>query len=106
MLIEFLGALTALIFVLGLIFIITWAVKKFGLLPGSYQIKKEHREIEILDSKMIDARSRVLVVRWRDKDYLVGNSPSGLSLLDSVDAPSMTVHDLSESEQKGSPSND
>jgi flagellar protein FliO/FliZ len=91
MLTEVLGAIIALVFVLGLIFLMTWGVRRFGLIPGASTAKKEEREIEVLDSKMLDARSRLVVVRWRGKDYLLGNSPAGLRVIDSVDGDESSV---------------
>ena len=91
MLTEILGAVTALMFVLGLILLLTWGVRRFGLMPGASTASKEEREIEVLDSKMLDARSRLIVVRWRNKDYLLGNGPAGIRVIDSVDGDKASV---------------
>ena len=59
MLTDVLGALFALLFVLGLIALLAWALRRFGLAPGHVTLKKRDREIEILETRMIDARSRL-----------------------------------------------
>ena len=82
MLTDVLGALFALLFVLGLIALLAWALRRFGLAPGHATLKKRDREIEILETRMIDARSRLVTARWRGKDYFLGVSANGITAID------------------------
>lgn len=85
---DLFGAFTALIFVLGLLGLFAWAVRRFGFMPGQPRVGRPSKELEILESKMIDARNRLIVARWRGTDYLLGSGPEGVRRLDSHDSNS------------------
>jgi len=85
MLTEILSALASLMFVLGLLGLFVWAVKRYGLLPGHSRVKVGEQQLEILESKMVDGRNRLVVVSWRGTQYLIGTNPGGVRLLASED---------------------
>ena len=69
---SFLSALLGLIFVLGIIFLISYLFKRFGshLIAGMPAAKKK-QEISILDIRVVDPKNRLVLFRYRNKDYLV-----------------------------------
>ena len=85
MITEIFSALAALFFVLGLFGLFAWGVKRSGLLPGHTKIKAGEKQLDILESKMIDGRNRLIVASWRGKHYLLGTNPAGLTLIASED---------------------
>jgi len=85
MMTEIFSALAALLFVLGLFGLFAWAVRRSGLLPGQTRVKSGEKQLDILESKMIDGRNRLLVVSWRGKQFLLGSNPAGMTLISSDD---------------------
>ena len=69
---SFLSALLGLIFVLGVIFLITYLFKRFGqkLIAGMPYVPKEPK-MTILDIRVVDPKNRLVLFRCRDKEYLV-----------------------------------
>lgn len=90
---DIFGAFTALIFVLGLLGVFAWAVRRFGFMPGQPKLGRLTRELEVRESKMIDARNRLIVARWRGNDYLIGTGPEGVRLIDKAPAQDVTEED-------------
>lgn len=76
------GAFSALVFVLGLLGLLVWAFKRFGFMPGQPKFGAGSKELEILESKMIDARNRLVVARWRGADYLLAFGADGAKKID------------------------
>ena len=69
---SFLSALLGLIFVLGIIFFISYLFKRFGshLITGMTPANKKS-EINLLDIRIVDPKNRLVLFRCRNKDYLV-----------------------------------
>jgi len=86
MITEIISALAALLFVLGLLGFFAWGVRRSGLLPGHVRGKMGGKQVEILESKMLDGRNRLVVASWRGKQFLLGTNPSGIRVLASDDA--------------------
>ena len=81
---EIFTAFAALIFVIGLLGLFAWAVKRFGFIPGQGALKPGKKHINILESKMLDGRNRLVTVSWKGKEYLLSTNPAGVKLIDSV----------------------
>lgn len=79
---EALGAFSALLFILALLGILAWSVRRFGLLPGQPRIKPGQKQIDIVESRMVDGRNRLLVVKWHGKEYLLASNPDGITHID------------------------
>lgn len=79
---DIFGAFSALVFVLGLLGLFVWAIKRFGFMPGQPKFGTNSKELEILESKMIDARNRLVVARWRGADYLLAFGADGAKKID------------------------
>jgi len=81
MITEIFTAIGALLFVISLLGLFAWGVRRFGLAPGQGVIKSGKKQIEILETKMLDGRNRLVSVRWHDKDYLITTNPAGAKLI-------------------------
>lgn len=79
---EALSAFSILFVMLACLVLAAWAVKKFGLIPGQPRMTGKKREITILDSQMLDARNRLVVVNWRGRDYFLGTGHQGITVID------------------------
>ncbi|WP_262689659.1 FliO/MopB family protein [Kordiimonas aestuarii] len=80
---EYLGVFSVLFMMLGALALMAWLVRRFGLLPGTHRQKPGDKELEIIASRLLDARNRLIVVRWRDRDYLIGTGANGVTRIDS-----------------------
>lgn len=76
---ETLGAFSALLLILGFLALAAWAVKRFGLLPGQPRNVLGKKQINIIESRMLDGRNRLVVVEWKGKEYLLATHSSGVT---------------------------
>lgn len=84
---EMTGAFAALLFVLGLLGLMVWAMKRFGLAPGQPRFPtKGGKQITIVENRMLDGRNRLVIVRWRGREYLLGSGANGISLIGTEDS--------------------
>lgn len=83
---QYLRFLAALLFVLALIGAAAYALRAFGFIqPG--QRRQKDRRLGLVESLMLDARRRLVIVRRDDKEYLLLLSPTGETLVDgNIDA--------------------
>ncbi len=81
------GAFAALIFVIGLLGLFAWSLRRFGFMPGQPKLGRASKDLEIIESRMIDARSKLVVARWRGKDYLLAFGADGVKSIASEDTP-------------------
>lgn len=79
MMFRFLLALGA---VVGLIFAVSWAAKKY--LPANV-VGGRGGPIEIVSTRSIGARKSLMLVRVQDKTILLGNTATGIQFLTDVD---------------------
>ena len=84
---EVFNAFAALIFVIGLLGLFAWGVRRFGLVPGQAKFGNNAKELEILESKMIDARNKLVVARWRGTDYFLAFGADGVKEIASDKSP-------------------
>ena len=80
---EYLGVFSVLFIMLGALALMAWLVRRFGLMPGTARVKPGDKELEIVASRLLDARNRLVVVRWRGRDYLIGTGANGVMTIDS-----------------------
>lgn len=76
------SALGGLLFVLGLIFLTNYLLRRFG---ASLCAKTEaKREITLLDVKPLDAKNKLVLARCREKDFLIltGESNAQIAVFD------------------------
>ncbi|MGB1109372.1 MAG: flagellar biosynthetic protein FliO [Gammaproteobacteria bacterium] len=73
----------ALVLILGLIFLMGWLARRFGL-PGQ---AKSQGMLKTLDSIHLNPRERILLISVENHRVLVGVSPSGMTRLGEYTAP-------------------
>ncbi len=67
----------ALVFVLGLIGLLAWLVRRFNLL-GPMAVKRgTERRLSIVEMQMLGAKHRLMLVRRDDVEHLVLIGPAG-----------------------------
>jgi flagellar biogenesis protein FliO len=88
MITEVMTAFGSLLFVIGLLGLFAWAIRRFGLIPGQSAVKSGTKQIEVLESKMLDGRNRLMAVSWRGKQFLLATNPSGTRVIAAEDETS------------------
>lgn len=80
---SFLSALLGLVFVLGLIFLLSYLVKRFGapFLSGHLEQRKK-TTLTLLEIRQIDPKNRLVLLRCKNKEYLIAAGETHL-LIDS-----------------------
>ncbi|MFH1862295.1 MAG: flagellar biosynthetic protein FliO, partial [bacterium] len=74
--------LAVLLFVLALVFLAAWAVKRFSpLVPGAY---RGTERIQILSSKSLGTRRAVHLLEVEGKRILIGSSEAGITLIENL----------------------
>ena len=63
--------LLALVFVLALIGLMAWGVRRFGVLRGSVRPANGKRRIEIVEISPIDSKRKLLLVRRDQTEHLL-----------------------------------
>jgi flagellar protein FliO/FliZ len=85
----------ALIFVLALLGAFAFAARAFGFLAQTTSRKPGERRLNLIESLMLDARRRLVLVRRDDREYLILLSPAGEVVLDDKievrDIPEATI---------------
>lgn len=83
---ELLRALLALLFVLALILVVAWAVRRFGI-EKNWQLKQsEKRRLRILERLIIDPRRQLVLIRRDDREHLVLLGQQEAQTIESYDA--------------------
>ena len=77
---QYLRYAAAFVFVLALIGALAFAARAFGFL--SQQRRPGERRLRIVESLLVDARRRLVIVRRDDREYLILLSPHGDKILD------------------------
>lgn len=80
-----LRAIAALMLVLGLVLGLGWALRRYG---GSLGVAPRPRsDLSVIETRALDARRRLSVVRWGGEDHLLCLGPSGDTLIARRPAP-------------------
>jgi len=77
---QYLRYAAALIFILALIGALAFGARAFGFL--AQQRRPGERRLRIVESLLVDARRRLMLVRLDEREYLVLLSPHGDQILD------------------------
>ncbi len=69
---SFLLALSGLIFVVGIIFLLSYLFKRFGggLIAGLPAMKK-NGAVELLEIKPVDPKNRLVLAQYKGREYLL-----------------------------------
>jgi len=68
---DYLTAVVALAFVVGLIALLGWAIRRFGLIPGASAVIRGGRRIKIVEVTPIDVRRKLVLIRRDQAEHLV-----------------------------------
>lgn len=80
---DIMSAVTGLFFVLGLIFAIAWLFKKSNIIPGQISFKnKANSEINVIETKQLDTQNKLVLVKVKETEYLLGVGQHGIRRLD------------------------
>lgn len=83
--VEILKALIALLFVLALILLVAWAVRRFGI-DKSWQLKAgNQRRLEVRERLVIDPKRQLVLVRHDNKEHLLLLGQNEATLVQSND---------------------
>src|SRR5687768_3945487 len=82
MLIQSMGILAALVFVLGLVAVAVWVAKKFGAVPSASRARVA---IEIVQRVSLGPKTGLAVVRVGEKVMAVSMGPDGMRPLFELD---------------------
>jgi len=61
----------ALVFVLGLIVLLAWAVRRFGWFAQVIPVRAGKKRIAVVDMAVVDAKRRLILVRRDDMEHLL-----------------------------------
>ena len=61
----------ALVFVLGLILLLAWAVRRFGWFAQVIPVRAGKKRLAVVDMAVVDAKRRLILVRRDDKEHLL-----------------------------------
>jgi flagellar protein FliO/FliZ len=78
----YLRFLLALVFVLGLIAALAWAVRRFGLGSGFAPMKGRSTRLAVLESLMVDPKRRLVLIRRDDREHLLLLSATGETVVE------------------------
>ena len=68
---DYLTAVIALLFVLSLVALLAWVVRRLGLIPGAAAIRRSGRRLEIIEITPLDVRRKLVLVRRDDVEHLI-----------------------------------
>ncbi|MBL4666911.1 MAG: flagellar biosynthetic protein FliO [Sneathiella sp.] len=88
--------LVVLVFVLGLIGLISIVIRKFGFVPSVEKSRSKKKRLAISQMIGIDAKRRLILVRRDDKEHLILLGPNGDVLIESdISTPHLTIDEIS-----------
>jgi flagellar protein FliO/FliZ len=68
---SYLRYVLALVAVLGLIWLIAWVVRRFGLVPGGAFVGGKSRRLGLVEAMPLDGKRRLILVRRDDREHLL-----------------------------------
>lgn len=97
MLLKFISAFA---FVLALMFLLSWVLKRMGL-AGHSMLPGGKRRLKVIEHLPIDHRRRLVLVCRDDQEHLLVLSPSGETVVErNITAPAEAVIDIQTSENE------
>ncbi len=90
----------AFMFVMGLMFLLAYVLKRAGL-AGHSMLPGGKRRLKVIEHLPIDHRRRLLLVRRDDREHLLILSPTGETVVETnISAPKDAVVDLTDAEKE------
>ena len=74
--------LLALVFVLGLIAALAWAARRFGFGGNLVAMKGRNSRLAVVESLMIDAKRRLVLIRRDDREHLLIIGPTSETVVE------------------------
>jgi flagellar protein FliO/FliZ len=99
---SYIRFILALIIVLGMIFALTWVLKRFGIGQGQMGALGRKKRLRTIESATLDTRHRLVLVRRDNVEHLVVLSPTSATVIESglpapADEPAAELPSLSTS---------
>jgi flagellar protein FliO/FliZ len=89
-----LKAVAAFAFVMGIMYLFSWGIKKLGL-TGQSMLPGAKRRLKIVEYLPLDARRRLVLIRRDQKEFLLVLGPTGETVVESnIPAPSDNIIEL------------
>lgn len=90
----------AFMFVMGLMFLLAYVLKRAGL-AGHSMLPGGKRRLKVIEHLPIDHRRRLLLVRRDDREHLLILSPTGETVVETnISAPKDAVVDMTDAEKE------
>ncbi|MCM8733854.1 flagellar biosynthetic protein FliO [Azospirillum sp. A1-3] len=83
---QYIRFLMALVFVVALIMIVAWVMRRVGMAGGTVRGRARQRRLSVVEALPIDAKRRLILVRRDDREHLILLSANGDLLVDSAPA--------------------
>ncbi|MEZ0223769.1 MAG: flagellar biosynthetic protein FliO [Alphaproteobacteria bacterium] len=91
-----LKAIAAFVFVMGLMYLLSWGIRKLGL-NGQSLLPGAKRRLKIVEYLPLDARRRLVLVRRDQKEFLLVLGPQGETVVEgNIPAPADNIVELAE----------
>lgn len=71
----------ALVFVLSLVGLLAWAIRRMGMIPGTAGFKAGRR-LNVIESTMIDTKRKLVLVRRDDVEHLLVLGPESETVVE------------------------
>lgn len=72
----------AFCFVMSLMFLLSWALKRYGF-PGRSILPGGKRRLQVIEQIQIDQRRKLILIRRDDREYLIVAGPGGETVVES-----------------------
>lgn len=99
---DLLKFFAAFVFVLSLMFLLQWALRRAGL-AGASLLPNGKRRLKIVETLPLDARRKLMIIRRDDREHVLVLGPAGETLVESLPAApevAATVIELPQKDQK------
>lgn len=87
--------ISAFVFVMSLMFMLSWGLKRLGLAGTSLLPNGSRRRLKIIETLPLDARRKLVIIRRDDREHLLVLGPTGETVVESsipvLDAPGNVV---------------
>ncbi len=83
---QYIRFLMALFFVVALIMVVAWVMRRVGMAGGTMRGRARQRRLSVVEALPIDAKRRLILVRRDDREHLILLSANGDLLVDSAPA--------------------
>lgn len=83
---QYIRFVMALFFVVALIMIVAWVMRRVGMAGGTVRGRARQRRLSVVEALPIDAKRRLILIRRDDREHLILLGANGDLLVDSAPA--------------------